>query len=189
MAISITSSGIQYPSGLTQTTVRPIIKHRFCSGTTVDQVPATGSWSYVTGCEINMGIPTKSNNWYRIEFYSVTDDQGNGGNSGCGFGVWRYTPSAGWVQTLTQGQHSDYDNNLGDAYSSNSALFYVPVHPTYPTEEHRFRIYSTNHNVTAPRRINCSIGNDNRIGNWQNNMMEVMEIDGDFITSGDMVRF
>ena len=191
MAVSLTGSGITYGSGNVQLNARPIIKHRMCSATTSNQVVGT-SWTYLDGCQIDMGVPKSSLNWYRIEFYNCVDDNGptntNGGN---GFGVYRYTPSSGWNLVQGQGSHANYDNNMSDHYVGSSFITYVSVHPTYPTEAHSFRIYGINHNSSCYYRSNSSIGYDNRIGGWENNMFECMELDFTIssASSGAMTRF
>ena len=38
-------------------------------------------------------------------------------------------------------------------------------------------------------RINCSIGADNRIGGWQNNMFSVTEIDGAQISNVNLTTY
>jgi len=189
MATSLTSSGIIYSSGLTQLKVKPIIKHRLTSGTTVDQAMSVVSPVFINGCEISMGVPTNALNWYRVEYYSAMDDIATNQNAGIGFSVWRYTPSSGWNRAQDQGQHAMYDNNAGDFYTCGTGLWYIPVHPTYPTEAHSFRIYGYSHNSSGYYRVNCNVGNDNRNGNWQNNLMEVMEIDGTVATSGSLTRY
>jgi len=50
MATSLTSSGIIYSSGLTQLKVKPIIKHRLTSGTTVDQAMSVVSPVFINSC-------------------------------------------------------------------------------------------------------------------------------------------
>ena len=43
-----------------------IVKHKFCSATTVDQSFTSGTGTaFLDGAEIDMGIPAKANNWYR----------------------------------------------------------------------------------------------------------------------------
>lgn len=188
MAISLTGDGIQYNGGLVQKYARPIIKYRMSSGDTVDQ-KATTSWTYVSGTEINMGVPKSSLNWYRTEYYSCVDDT-EAQNGGIGFALYRHTPSSGWNLIQAQGNHANYDNNLGDYYASAMFLCYAPVHQTYPTEVHTFRIYAQQHN-SQNYRINSGVGYDNRVGGWINNMFEVMELDFtlDTQSSGSLTRY
>ena len=62
-----------------------------------------------------------------------------------------------------------------------------PVHPSYPTQEHRFRIYHSN--WSGPTRVNCRIGGMTRNGNWENNFLEIFEIDSGCIDSGALTRY
>ena len=68
MAISLTADGIVYSSGLTQTKTNPIIKHRLTSGTTVVQAMSVVSPVFINGCEISMGVPRNSLNWYFFKY-------------------------------------------------------------------------------------------------------------------------
>lgn len=187
MATSLTGTGVTYNSGLVQTRNRVVVKHRMAAGSSVDQVIQSGDWDFVTGAEIAMGVPAKSTNWYRIEYYSDTDDWG-GTNGGVGFALYRNTPSAGWVRILDPGWHANYDNNAGDFYTTVRTVFYAPVHQTYPGEAHTFRMYARRHPDVA-MRINCSIGADLRQAGWQNNMMECWELDSDMATTTNLTRY
>lgn len=167
-----------------------IVKVRFGSATTVDQstTGGDGTSGLVDGLQVNMGTPQKSTNWYRIYWQTITDDN-NGNISGFGIRVERYTPSSGWNQVLAQGSHASYDNNYGDWYRSNHGIFWVPVHQTYPTEEHQFRLGWHKHD-NGHIRWNCSIGNDLRRNGWNNNMMEVWEVDSQkIVTTGNLTRY
>lgn len=187
MATSLTGTGVTYNSGLVQTRNRAVVKHRMCGATTLDQViPSTG-WDHVTGAEINMGVPAKSTNWYRIEWYSDTDDWG-ATNGGVGFALYRNTPTSGWERILDSGWHANYDNNNGDFYTTVRTLYYAPVHSTYPTEVHSFRIYCRRHPDVA-MRINCGIGADLRQNGWVNNMMECWELDSDLAQTNNLTRY
>jgi len=191
----LTGTGVQFPSiiynqygGQTVATQEQkkgnaIVKIRVGSATTVNQAVNGGSGSdgYIDGTETNMGVPSASNNWYRLYFQTIVDDT-TGGSGGWGIEVYRYTPSSGWNMVLSQGEHASYENDIGDWYRSTNGIFWVPVHPSYPTEEHRFRFYWTKHS-SANMRINSSIGNDFRRGNWQNNQFEIWEVNGDRIHS------
>jgi hypothetical protein len=201
MTTKLTGSGVQYDnvpydqystgaSSTTQTDANVIVKVRFGSGSTTNQYTGNpdGSSGIINGSEVNMGVPQKTNNWYRIFYQSVTDDT-DGSISGIGWGVQRWTPSSGWQDLLRQGSHSSYDNNYGDWYRQNQGIFWVPTHPSYPTQEHRFRLSWIKHN-NGNMRFNSSIGNDLRRNGWNNNQFEVWEVDGDRIqTTGRMGRF
>jgi len=187
MATSLTGTGVTYNSGLVQTRNRAVVKHRIAGATTTDQVIQSGDWDYVTGAEINMGVPKQSTNWYRIEWYCDSDDWG-GTNGGVGYALYRNTPSAGWVRILDSGWHANYDNNDGDFYTSTRTTYYAPVHQTYPGEVHTFRIYARRHPDCA-WRINCSIGADLRAAGWQNNLMECWELDSDQAQTTNLTRY
>jgi hypothetical protein len=187
MPTTMTGSGIDYNSGLTQTRTRAVIKHRMTGATTVDQVIQSGGWDFVNGAEIDMGVPQKSTNWYRIEWYSDSDDWG-GTNGGVGYALYRNTPSSGWERILDSGWHANYDANMGDYYVTTRTLFYAPVHQTYPTQVHTFRIYARRHPDCA-WRINASIGADYRHDGWQNALMEVWELDSDLAQTPNLTRY
>lgn len=187
MATTLTGNGVTYTDGSDSSDAPPIIKYRVTAGSSVDQGLQSGDWDYINNCEIDMGVPKASNNWYRIEYYTCTDDQGST-NGGCGYAVYRHTPSAGWQRVLDQGWHAQYENNLGDFYTNNTGLYYVPVHPSYPTENHTFRLYGRRHPDCA-WRVNASIGADNRVGGWQNNLMEVYEMNGNVISIQDATTY
>jgi predicted RNA binding protein YcfA (HicA-like mRNA interferase family) len=201
MPTSITGTGVeygapvfdQYSSGAT-TTVQEnsnvIVKVRFGSASTVDQTTGTpdGSSGIITGTTVDMGVPTKANNWYRIFYQTVTDDN-DGSISGMGIRVERWTTTAGWQEVLAQGSHASYDNNQADWYRQNQGIFWVPTHPSYQTEQHQFRLGFNKHD-NGQIRFNASIGNDLRRSGWTNNTFEVWEVDGGRIaTTGAMARF
>ena len=160
-----------------------VVKVGFGSCSTVNQSASGGSGTegYVDGSEINMGVPKASNNLYRVWYQSVSDDN-DGSISGIGFQIWRYTSSSGWNKLLAQGSHSSYDNNMSDWYRTNNGIFWVQVHPSYPNEEHYFRLYWNKHNV-GQVRFNSSIGGDQRRNGWQNNTFEVWEINRQIVTT------
>ena len=64
----------------TQTNSNVVVKVRFGSGSTVNQTTGTpdGSSGIIDGTTVDMGTPQKANNWYRIYYQTVTDD--NDGN-------------------------------------------------------------------------------------------------------------
>jgi hypothetical protein len=187
MATSLTANGVTYSSGAQQANTRAIVKHRMSGCSTVNQGLPNGNWDYINGTEIDMGVPQKSTNWYRCEFYTDTDDWG-GSNGGSGYALYRWTPSSGWDRILDSGWHANYDNNAGDFYTSVRTLFYAPVHQSYPTQQHVFRIYGRRHPDVA-MRCNCSIGADLRQAGWENGMFEVMEMDGDIATTTTLSRY
>lgn len=182
--------GDQTATTAVQDDVNAIVKVRFGSGTTVDQATGTpdGTSGLITGLSVDMGTPQKSTNWYRIYYQTVSDDT-DGNISGVGIRVERWTPSSGWEQVLAQGSHASYDNNYGDWYRTNHGIFWVPVHQTYPTQQHQFRLGFHKHD-NGNIRINSSIGNDLRRDGWNNNMMEVWEVDSQKITTtGTLTRY
>jgi hypothetical protein len=187
MPTSLTATGVTYTSGLQQINTRAIVKHRMAGCSTVDQGLPPTTWDFIAGTEIDMGVPQKSTNWYRCEFYTCTDDQGST-NGGTGYALYRFTPSSGWERILDHGWHANYDNNNGDFYTSVRSLYYAPVHQTFPTQQHIFRIYGRRHPDCA-MRCNSSIGADLRQAGFQNGMFEVMEMDGDIATSSTLTRY
>jgi predicted RNA binding protein YcfA (HicA-like mRNA interferase family) len=164
---------------MTQSDEPVIVKVRFGSGSSVDQYTGTpdGSSGIVNGSQVDMGVPQSTNNWYRIFWQTVSDDT-NGNISGVGIRIERWTPSSGWNQVLAQGSHASYDNNYGDWYRQNQGIFWVPTHPSYPTQQHQFRIGFHKHD-NGQLRFNASIGNDLRRNGWNNNQFEIWEVDGD----------
>lgn len=176
MAVSLTGDGVQYPSGQTSKQGRPFIKWNYASTPGVNVSLNNNDWTWMPGCQVNMGVPESSNNWYRVEYYSVMDDWPGSSNGGAGGAIYRYTPSSGWNRVLDQGWHAQYENNANDFYTTVSGLYYIPVHPSYPTEEHQFRLYARRHPGTTIR-WSCGIGADNRVGGWNNTLFEVAEVD------------
>lgn len=185
MPVTIGPNSITFNNGSVQSVPSGFIKYNSCSATTTDQSIQSGNWDFINGTELNMGVPTRSNNWYRVSFYSCSDDWG-GANGGVGMALWRWTPSTGWNRILDQGWHAHYDNNCGDFYTSTHGIWYVPV--LNASEQHAFRLYCRRHPDVA-MRINCSIGADLRRNGWNNNMFEIYEIDGDLINTGNLSRF
>ena len=164
-----------------QRSATAVIKIGFGSASTVDQNVGGGNGNagQINGTEVNMGVPAAADNLYRIWYQTVTDDW-DSNISGVGIRMFRHTPSAGWQELLSQGSHASYDNNMSDWYRTNNGIFWIPVHPSYPTEEHSFRLYWHKHN-SGNQRINCSIGGDQRRNGWQNNTFEVWEINRDVV--------
>lgn len=182
--------GVAGVTNTTQTNSNLVVKVRFGSGDITDQYTGTpdGTAGIVSGSQVDMGVPQKSNNWYRIFYQTVTDDT-DGNISGIGIRVERWTPSSGWQEVLSQGSHASYDNNMGDWYRQNQGIFWVPTHPSFPTQQHQFRIGWHKHD-NGNMRFNASIGNDLRRNGWNNNQFEVWEVDGDRITTtGRISRF
>jgi len=166
-----------------QRSATAIVKIGFGSGSTLDQSGngGSGSGGMIDGTEVNMGVPQSADNLYRIWYQTCTDDQGSS-ISGLGIRVLRHTPSAGWQELMSQGEHASYDNNMSDWYRLNNAIFWIPVHPTYPTEEHSFRLYWHKHD-SGNIRFNCSIGGWAGSGGSKNNCFEVWEVNRDLITT------
>jgi len=164
-----------------QRSATAVVKIGFGSASSVDQGVGGGDGNagYIDGTEVNMGVPAAADNLYRIWYQTVTDDW-DGNISGVGIRMFRHTPSAGWQELLSQGSHASYDNNMGDWYRTNNGIFWIPVHPSYPTEAHSFRLYWHKHD-SGNQRINCSIGGDQRRNGWQNNTFEVWEINRDVV--------
>ena len=159
-----------------------IVKVGYGSADDTDQnvTGSSGATGVITGTEVNMGVPQASDNLYRINYWSIVNDN-DGSTSGVGWMVYRYTPSAGWELMLAQGSHASYDSGMGDWYRPNNGIFYIPVHPSYPNESHSFRLHYNKHNVGA-LEINCSIGGWVTNGNLFNNTYEVWEINRDIVT-------
>ena len=164
-----------------QRSATAVVKIGFGSASSVDQGVGGGDGNngYIDGTEVNMGVPAAADNLYRIWYQTVTDDW-DGNISGVGIRMFRHTPSAGWQELLAQGSHASYDNNMNDWYRTNNGIFWIPVHPSYPTEAHSFRLYWHKHD-SGNQRINCSIGGDQRRNGWQNNTFEVWEINRDVV--------
>lgn len=189
MATTLGPNGITYPSGGTQGTFEGIVKVAFTSSDAVNHSSGSGfgnQWQYVNNTEINMGVPENANNWYRIRWQTICDDQGGGGQ-GTGAALYRWTPSSGWNRLADQGHHSAMENDVGDLYWMCRCDYLIPVHPSHPTEEHRFRIYHAN--WSGPCRINCAIGGDLRRNGWNNNILEVWEMSTGAIHSGLLTRY
>lgn len=184
MPVTIGPNNITFNNGSVQSTPSGFIKYNACSATTTDQSIQSGGWDFVNGTELNMQVPTKLINWYRVSYYTCTDDWG-GNNGGIGMALYRSTPATGFQRILDQGWHSHYDNNCADFYTSGHGIWYVPV---LSVTEHRFRLYCRRHPGVA-MRINSSIGADLRRNGWNNNMFEIYEIDGDLINTGNLSRY
>ena len=74
MATTIGGDSINYPDGSQQTQKKVLVKTRYTSHPTVNlSLPTWGSETN-TSPELDMGVPEKSNNWYRCEYYNCTDD-------------------------------------------------------------------------------------------------------------------
>lgn len=188
MATTLGGDSINYPDGTVQTQKKVLVKTRYTSHPTINVgIPTWGS-EVDASPELDMGVPEKSNNWYRCEYYNVTDDWPGSGNGGMGMAIYRWTPSSGWLRAQAQGQHANYDNDSGDFYASPVGLWYIPVHPTYPSEPHKFKLMATKH-PSCNMRINSSIGADNRVGGWQNNQFSVTEVDGDLAVNNTLTTF
>ena len=109
MPVSIAGTGIKYGSPVynpygsestpQQSRCSPIVKIRSTSASTINQTTGGASHTFVNGTEIDMGVPTKSTNWYRCCYQTIVDDN-DGNYGGIGFSIWRYTPSSGWNRVL-----------------------------------------------------------------------------------------
>lgn len=187
MATTLSGDGIVHPDGQTQKNAEGIVKVGFTSGTR-DYSVGRGfgaGWGY-SGAEVLMGVPANANNWYRIRYQTICDDQGSGAQ-GTGAAIYRHTPSAGWIRVMDQGHHATLENNTGDLYWMCNVDYLVPVHPSYPNENHSFRIYHAN--WAGPARVNAGIGRQVRNGNWENGILEVWEIDQYVLNSGNLTRY
>ena len=187
MAMILRGDGIQYPDGTLQKKKSAFVKTRYTSHPQNDMGLPTWSGETDASPTIDMGVPKKSNNWYRCEYYNCRDDN-SGGNGGWGMAIYRWTPGGGWLRCQAQGEHADYDNDNGDFYSTCVGLWYIPVASGQPNQQHQFKLMATKH-PSCEIRINCSIGADNRIGGWQNNMFSVTEIDGDQISNVNLTTY
>lgn len=177
MSTTLGPNGITYGDGSTQKHIEGIVKIGITSSDSVNFSAGSGfgpQWQYVGNTEISMGVPAKANNWYRIRWQTICDDQG-GGSQGTGAAVYRWTPSSGWSRMADMGHHATLEDNVGDLYWMCKGDYVIPVHPSFPNEEHRFRIYHAN--WSGPTRINCSIGGDLRRNGWNNNIFEIFEMD------------
>tara|TARA_S200000501_G_C20838414_1_gene750446 strand:+ start:866 stop:1492 length:627 start_codon:yes stop_codon:yes gene_type:complete len=160
-----------------------IVKHKFCSATTVDQSFVSGDGtSFLTGAEIDMGIPAKANNWFRVYFQSIMDDNASPNTGGIGYHVYRKLGSGDFTEILGQGEHAIYTSDGSDNYDNADILCYIGA--ANATENHTFRIYVNAHSHAY--RLNCNIGQDNRNGGWQNNILEITEYDGDLVDNGNL---
>jgi hypothetical protein len=194
MAVKITGTGVsygdpkydQYTNQTADTTIQPntnaIVKIKFAYLTTRDQSGSgDGASVVIDGSQIDMGVPQKSTNWYKLEVMTIIDDSG-AAIDGFGFEFQRYTTSAGWQAIMGTGSHWDYNNNVSDYYRAPHMFCYVPVHPTYPTQGHQFRVVARLHD-SGGTRWNASIGAQTRSGGWENGIFEVFEIDSSAVTT------
>lgn len=188
MPTSLTASGIVNADGLSQTSIEGIVKVGFTSSQSRDFSAGSGfgpQWQY-SGSQVDMGVPAHPNNWYRIRYQTICDDQG-GGAQGTGAAIYRWTPSSGWNRVMDQGHHATLENDTGDLYWMCNVDYLIPVHPSFPGEAHSFRIYHANWN--GPARVHAGIGRQERRGNWENNILEVWEIDRFVMNSGNFTRY
>jgi len=161
-----------------------VVNQRFTSSGTVNlSLTSSNGIYYVPDTEISMGVPKSEKNWFRVHFQSISDDMGDGGNSGIGYYLYRYVVNydTTWMLLYGQGRHAQYENNLGDFYYNTTATFYTQA--VDDINEHKYRIYAYSYDATN-RRINSSIGGDLRQYGWVNNCMEITEYNGDFVDSG-----
>lgn len=187
MAITVTGNGINFPSGVSQNYVPGIVKISFTSSSGVNHNSGSGfgnQWQFPANLEVTMGVPEKASNWYKVTWWTICDDQG-GGAQGTGAALYRWTPSTGWNRILDQGHHATLENNVGDLYWGCICHYWAPA--INNTEEHRFRIYHAN--WSGPTRINCSIDTDLRRNGWNNNQLEVWEMDTASINPNNLTRY
>ena len=200
MAVTLNGTGISYGEPIEnqysdqsaataiQSDTNCIVQVKFTSASTLNQsASGDGSDTYLTGSQIDMGIPTKSTNWYRLYYQTIVDDN-DGSIGGMGVDAYRYTPSAGWERVLATGSHWSYDNNMADWYRSANIIFWIPVNQTYPDQAHSFKLHIRTHNV-ANLRWNCDIGGALRNGGHVNNTIECWEVDGNKITTNNLTRY
>ena len=162
-------------------------------GTTVNQTissrrgTSTSNMTYINGTEVDCGVPSGSNNWHRVYWWTVTDDSGGPSNpDGFGFGLYRNVNNGGWSRILDMGSHSHYVNGLSDWYEIGTFFAYVPV--VNNTQNHKYRIYMDRHN-DVNYRVNCGIGDDYRRNGWNNAVMEVWEIDNSNFSTNSFTRY
>lgn len=188
MPTELNSSGLLNADNRTQSTFEGIVRVGFTSSGSRDFSAGSGfgpQWQYA-GSQVDMGVPANRNNWYRIRYQTICDDQG-GGAQGTGAAIYRFTPSSGWNRVMDQGHHATLENDTGDLYWMCNVDYLVPVHPTFFNEAHSFRIYHANWN--GPARVHAGIGRQTRNGNWENNILEVWEIDQYVMNSGNLGRY
>lgn len=189
MAVTLGPNGVTFPGDTNpQTNLEGIVKIGFSTSGSRDFNAGNGfgpQWQY-SGNEVQMGIPQKSTNWYLVRYQTICDDQGSPGQ-GTGAALYRWTPSSGWGRVADQGHHAAMENSAPDLYWMDNSLMLCPVHPTYPSEPHAFRIYHANWN--GPCRVNCGIDVQVRNGNWENNFFEVFEMDSGAMDSGTLTRY
>ena len=186
MAVTLGPDGVLLPGESNyQTTNEGIIKVGLSTSTYNDFSAGSGfgpQWQY-SGVEVDMGVPDRPNNWYQVRYQTICDDQG-GGAQGTGAALYRWTPSSGWERVADQGHHATLENDTGDLYWMCNFYNLCPVHANYGTEQHKFRIYHAN--WSGPCRVNCRIGGMVRQGNWENNFLEIFEIDSGSVDSGNL---
>jgi len=188
MPTTLTSTGIINADTIAQNSIEGFVKVGFTSSQNTSFSAGSGfgpQWQYA-GSQVDMGVPANANNWYRIRYQTICDDQG-GGAQGTGAAIYRWTPTSGWNRVMDQGHHATLENDTADLYWMCNVDYFVPVHPTYPGEQHKFRIYHANWN--GPARVHAGIGRQTRNGNWENNILEIWEIDQYVVNSGNFTRY
>jgi hypothetical protein len=186
MATTANGTSVVLPNG-TQKNIEGIVKIGLGSCDTQYSQGGGGVWTFMNGTEISMGVPGKSSNWYRIRWVDSINLSGAGGG---GSALYRYTPSSGWVRVLDQGQHATMANGgYSDLYQVARADWWCPVHSSYPTESHSFRIYMQGWNAGS-RVGQINIGRQiNNGGQYGCNFVEVHELDVSTVNSGTYGRY
>jgi hypothetical protein len=162
-----------------------IVSHKFTTSPYLNFNLNYRGNSFIPGALLNMGIPSKSNNWYRVRFETIADDRDDVAG-GFGFSIYRKVGDNDVERVLSTGNMSYYKNNISDWYVNAFIHVYVPA--VNNTDEHIFYVAASGYDETE-FRINCDVGDDHRRNNWQNNIMEITEYNGDLVDSGLLTRY
>jgi hypothetical protein len=163
-----------------------VVNHKFTSSNDTEiNLNSSAGLYYIGNTEINMGIPKKENNWYRLYFYSGVQDASSS-NGGIGFSFYRKVGTGSFTRVLGQGIHANYDNAMTTWGNNHDMLAYIPA--ANATDEHSFRVYVHMHSNYF--RVN-KITNQNELfqGGFNNNIFEITEYDGDFVNNGRFERY
>jgi len=162
-----------------------IVSHKFTTSPYLNFKINYNANSFVPGTLINMGVPSNSNNWYRVRFETIVDDQDDVAG-GFGFSIYRKVGDNDPERVQSSGNAAYYINNITDWYVNAFIHGYIPA--VNNKDEHIFYITCSGLGETE-FRMNCSIGDDHRRNNWQNNIMEITEYNGDLVDSGLLTRY